>query len=93
MRQHTPGRPYRVDFPEYHVDCAAPACEARALMTESGKAWTAQQAEAHARQWGMDEGEGWSRRGGRWYCPAHVREVLSVLRVDPVADRKKEDKP
>jgi len=70
-RRRTRGRPYRIDFPEYHVDCAASDCEARALMTECGKAWSVRQAEAHARRYGLDEGEGWTHHRGRWYCPAH----------------------
>lgn len=72
MRRRTPGRPYRLDFPEFHVDCAASDCDARALLTESGRAWSVRQAEAYARQAGPDEGEGWTYRQGRWWCPAHA---------------------
>lgn len=66
-----PGRPYRLNFPEFYVDCAAPDCEESTLLSESGGPVTLRAAEARARQYGPDSGADWHRVAGLWYCPAH----------------------
>jgi hypothetical protein len=69
----TKGQPYVVEWPEYHVECANAACDARALLTHTGEASTRKEAERHVKARGFAHGgDGWTKRHGLWYCPAHA---------------------
>lgn len=69
------GIPYAVEWPEYHVDCAAEDCKERARLTTMGDAWSRQDAENQVRERGgfEDGGEGWLKKYGRWWCPTHLQ--------------------
>lgn len=55
------GQVYAVEWPEWHVDCAEPNCEAHAL------------AEAEETSKKSRDCEGWVKRKGLWYCPQHAK--------------------
>ncbi len=67
------GKPYRIDWPEYFVDCAD--CEQSAMISELGVCNTIQEAEKRAtvdcRKLSIDI-SGWRRIEKLWYCPEHV---------------------
>lgn len=67
------GVPYAVEWPEYHVECAEADCSERAMLTPTGHAYSRQAAENSVRERGFEDGgEGWLKKYGRWWCPAHL---------------------
>ena len=67
------GRPFAVEWPEYHVDCHEPECPERACLTATGMAMNWRAAERYVRDHGFEDGgEGWQKRWGFWYCPQHI---------------------
>jgi hypothetical protein len=61
------GQVYASEWPEWHVDCAHPGCEAHALVAGLGEVTTIREAERRA-----DELGDWRKRRGLWYCPDHA---------------------
>jgi hypothetical protein len=65
------GMLYCIEWPEWHVECAANGCEEQALVAALGMATNIREAERVANNNKEEQLEGWKKRSGKWCCPNH----------------------
>jgi hypothetical protein len=66
------GKLYCIEWPEWHVECAADGCREDGLVSPLGEESNLRDAEKRANAGKGDQLKGWVKRDGRWYCPAHA---------------------
>lgn len=72
FHQAAKGQLYAVEWPEWHVECAASGCDETALVAETGRCSTLREATVRSHRRDCDALHDWKNRKGFWYCPKHA---------------------
>jgi len=67
------GQLYCIEWPEWHIECAAEGCDESTLVAETGRCSSLREAEKHVSSGKSQIEDGWAKRGGLWYCPQHAK--------------------
>ena len=70
-RQALPGQLYAIEWPEWHVDCAAQGCNESTTIAGLGEAMDLKEAEKMATTANRYL-KGWTKIKGLWHCPKHA---------------------
>ena len=74
-QQAADGQVYAVEWPEWHVTCAAADCEVTCHVSACGECMTAREADARLKRGDVEDcavqGR-WHKSHGLWYCPIHL---------------------
>ena len=69
------GKPYAVEWPEWHLDCGEENCNEHLLIAPSGEVLNARDAERRMKMKKTEDlSDGWHKVNGLWYCQSHKIE-------------------